>query len=85
MHVRQECGNCGAYIKWYPQNLLPALRQIKLAIMELAGGVITDIEEAKKEVHFFVRKDPVEEKCQYWKLLTHFVKAEKIKSQQFIL
>lgn len=84
-HVKQTCGNCNAYIKFYDKTSIPDLREIKLAIMELAGGDISGIEGAKKEVRFFKEKSPVFEKVQYWKLLIHFIKKENDGKQGTIL
>lgn len=76
-HVKKTCGHCGSYIKFENPVNIPDLREIKLAIMELAGGMLSDIEEAKKECRFFKEEKTLNQKIQYWKLLIHFIREEE--------
>lgn len=76
-HVKRTCGHCGSYIKFENPVKIPDLREIKLAIMELAGGMLDDIEAAKKECRFFQETKPLEQKIQYWKLLMYFIRKEE--------
>lgn len=71
-HVKQICGKCGSYIKFYDKGLIPDLREIKLRILYLANGDLSEIENAKLQIGFMVDNHPLWIKLQYWKLLLHF-------------
>jgi hypothetical protein len=45
-HIKQTCGACERYVKFYPQANLPTIKELKLRIWELCGKDLTKVKES---------------------------------------
>lgn len=69
-HIRMNCGKCHAYQKFIDKGAIPDLREIKLAIWEATNQDLQSIDEIKHEVGFIKTTSTLDQKVQYYKLLT---------------
>lgn len=66
-HIKQVCNNCGKYVKFVSQAIIPDVKEIKLKIWAIS----TDIEliDFTKGLSGFIHDlTGVDEKINYWRL-----------------
>jgi len=67
-HVKQECRNCLTYIKFYKQEELPTIADIKARIFDLNDKDLKKVNDLKNKVEFEETAVPNKRFCEYWKL-----------------
>lgn len=73
-HVKQSCNSCGAYVKFYPQNDLPPLKDVRAWIWEYTGGDLAVIGVFKNATNFVNYEDYLGKFIQYWKIYLQCLK-----------
>lgn len=68
-HLKQMCGNCGFYVKFFDQNLFPTVHEIKSKIWFITEQDLSVINSAKKQCEFNEGEGTgLYRRLEYWKL-----------------
>lgn len=67
-HLKQVCGHCRAYIKFFDKSLIPSVKEIKIKIWAMSGADLNKINMAKENILFAEKLTGLSEKVEYFKL-----------------
>lgn len=78
-HIKQVCNGCGAYVKFFPEHLIPDVEYIKQKIWNIVDADQSRIDAMKKDVEFIEGLSGKYAKLMYWNLYLNLRQEESMK------